>query len=127
MLKGQVLKGYAKTISELENRLNKYVMIPFTQEQFSMFVDYVFPITDEMSEIVADKQDEKRNILNYAYKYDDNQNYKGTLLGAINATTYYDSHFIEFFGRRTNIIEKSFIKILDGVQLTNKLLEYAMH
>ena len=123
----QVLKGYAKTISELENRLNKYVMTPFTQEQFSMFVDYVFPITDEMSEIVADKQDEKRNILNYTYRYDDNQNYKGTLLGAINATTYYDSHAMEFFGRRTNIIEKSFIKILDGVQLTNKLLEYAMH
>ena len=69
MLKEQVLKGYAKTISELENRLNKYVMTPFTQEQFSMFVDYVFPITDEMSENVADKQDEKRNILNYAYKY----------------------------------------------------------
>lgn len=127
MLKKQVLKGYAKTISELENRLNKYVMMPFTQEQFLMFVDYVFPITNEMSEIVADKQDEKRNILNYAYKYDDNQNYKGTLLGAINATTYYDSHAMEFFGRRTNIIEKSFIKILDGVQLTNKLLEYAIH
>ena len=122
----QVLKGYAETISELENKLNTYATTPFSQDQFSTFVNYVFPITDEMSDGVAYKQGEKRNVLNYAYKYDDNQNFRGTLLGAINATTYYDSHAIEFLGKRTNTIDASFIKLLDGVQLTNKLLEYVL-
>ena len=122
----QVLKGYAQTVSELENRLNSYATTPFSQDQFSMFVNTMFPITDEMSDGVADKQDEKRYVLNYAYKYDDNQNFRGTLLGALNATTYYDSHAMEFFGRRTNALDGSFIKILDGVQLTNKLLEFAL-
>ena len=79
-----------------------------------------------MSDGVANKQDEKRNVLNYGYKYDDNQNFRGTLLGALNATTYYDSHAVEFFGKRTNTIDACFIKLLDGVQLTNKLLEYVL-
>ena len=122
----QVLKGYSQTISELEHKLNTYSTTPFSQEQFSMFVNTVFPITNEMSDGVANKQDEKRNVLNYAYKYDDNQNFRGTLLGALNATTYYDSHAVEFFGRSTNTIDARFIKLLDGVQLTNKLLEYAL-
>lgn len=122
----QVLKGYAQTVSELEHKLNTYATTPFSQEQFSMFVNTVFPITNEMSDGVANKQDEKRNVLNYAYKYDDNQNFRGTLLGALNATTYYDSHAVEFFGKRTNTIDARFIKLLDGVQLTNKLLEYVL-
>ena len=122
----QVLKGYSQTISELEHKLNTFATTHFSQEQFSMFVNTVFPITDEMSDGVADKQDEKRHVLNYAYKYDDNQNFRGTLLGALNATTYFDSHAMEFFGRKTNALEGNFIKLLDGVQLTNKLLEYAL-
>ena len=121
-----VLKGYSQTISELEHKLNTYATTPFSQEQFSMFVNTVFPITNEMSDGVANKQDEKRNVLNYGYKYDDNQNFRGTLLGALNATTYYDSHAVEFFGKRTNTIDACFIKLLDGVQLTNKLLEYVL-
>ena len=122
----QVLKGYSQTISELEHKLNTYATTPFSQEQFSMFVNTVFPITNEMSDGVANNQDEKRNVLNYAYKYDDNQNFRGTLLGALNATTYYDSHAVEFFGKRANTIDACFIKLLDGVQLTNKLLEYVL-
>ena len=122
----QVLKGYSQTISELEHKLNTYAMTPFSQEQFSMFVNTVFPITNEMSDGVANNQDEKRNVLNYVYKYDDNQNFRGTLLGALNATTYYDSHAVEFFGKRANTIDACFIKLLDGVQLTNKLLEYVL-
>lgn len=67
----QVLKYYAQTVNELENKLNIYAMTPFfSQDQFSKFANYVFPIKDEMSEKIADRQYDKRNVLNYAYKYE---------------------------------------------------------
>ena len=48
------------------------------------------------------------------------------LLGTLKVTTYYDFHAIEFLGKRTNTTDASLIKLLGGVQLTNKLLELAL-
>ena len=122
----QVLMGYTHTIRKLESRINEFATLKFTKEQFSLFVEDVFPITNEMSVSIAYNQEEKRNVLNYAYNVDNNQNFKGTLLGAINATTYYDSHKYEIFHESSNNYEKNFFKLIDENQLTNKLLDFAL-
>lgn len=122
----EVLKGYAQTIIELDEKLKKYAKMNFSYTQFSKFIELAFPITEEMSSSIADKQDDKRRVLDYAYKYDDNQNYIGTLLGALNATTYYDSHADELFFKKSRDKDRAFFHLLDGKQLSSKLLEYVL-
>ena len=122
----EVLKGYAQTIIELDEKLKKYAKMNISYTQFSKFIELAFPITEEMSSSIADKQDDKRRVLDYAYKYDDNQNYTGTLLGALNATTYYDSHVDELFFKKLQDKDKAFFRLLDSKQLSSKLLEYVL-
>ena len=121
----QVLKGYADAISVFDKRINTFASTKFTQEQFTMFVNTAFPITADMPEGAIEKQEERHNILNYLYEMEDNQNYGGTLLGALNATTYYDSHRDEMYFKKSIVTDDMFFKQLDGKQLSDKLLEYS--
>ena len=122
----QVLKGYADAVSTFDKRIKTFASTKFTQKQFTMFVDTVFPITADMTDSSVEKQEERQNILKYLYEMEDNQNYGGTLLGALNATTYYDSHRDEMYFKKTIVTDEAFFRQLDGEQLSNKLLEYAL-
>jgi len=120
----QVLKGYADAISVFDKRINTFASTKFTQEQFTMFVNTAFPITADMTESAVEKQEERHSILNYLYEMEDNQDYGGTLLGALNATTYYDSHRDEMYFKKSVMTDEMFFRQLDGEQLSNKLLKY---
>lgn len=122
----QVLKGYADAISLFDKRINTFASTKFTQEQFTMFVNTAFPITADMTESAVEKQEERHSILNYLYEMEDNQNYGGTLLGALNATTYYDSHRDEMYFKKSVVTDEMFFRQLDGEQLSDRLLEYAL-
>lgn len=121
-----VLKGYADAISVFDKRINTFASTKFTQEQFTMFVNTAFPITADMPEGAIEKQEERHNILKYLYEMEDNQNYGGTLLGALNATTYYDSHRDEMYFKKYIVTDDMFFRQLDGEQLSDRLLEYAL-
>lgn len=120
----QVLRGYADAVSMMDRKISTFATTKFTQNQFTMFVNTVFPITADMTESAIEKQEEKHNILKYLYEMEDNQNYGGTLLGALNATTYYDSHRDEIYFKKSIVTDEVFFRQLDGKQLSNKLLEY---
>jgi hypothetical protein len=122
----QVLKGYADATSVFDKRINAFASTKFTQKQFTMFVNTTFPITADMTESAIEKQEEKHSILKYLYEMEDNQNYGGTLLGALNATTYYDSHRDEMYFKKSVVTDEMFFRQLDGEQLSDKLLEYAL-
>ena len=120
----QVLKGYADAVSMMDKKISAFATTKFTQNQFTMFVNTVFPITSDMTEGAIEKQKEIHNILKYLYEMEDNQNYGGTLLGALNATTYYDSHRDEMYFKKSIVTDDMFFRQLDGEQLSDKLLKY---
>ena len=104
----QVLKGYADAISVFDKRINTFASTKFTQKQFTMFVNTAFPITADMTKSAVEKQEEKHGILKYLYEMEDNQNYGGTLLGALNVTTYYDSHRDEMYFKKSVVTDEIF-------------------
>lgn len=115
--------GYiTKFIEHAEDYANKQI----TQNQFNKFVDNLFPIdeTDKVTKVIERVMAEKQKFIK-AYDEDDNQNFKGTLWGVINAMADYITHKTSY-RKIENFEEKRFeqtIFVANEINNNIKLLE----
>lgn len=104
---------YMQRMSQEAERL---ALKPYTQAQFSRFVENLLPINIDMSDKQQERIMKARADLLNAYIVDDNQNFRGTAWGAMNAISDYLTHKEPL--RHTEISdEKSFMTVTFAPQL----------
>ena len=88
-----ILKGTADYMRELNQQAEKWANIHITNEQIEKILLELFPIDIEnMKDYQINKIEEQRTLLKNAYNCSDNQNFKNTMWGMINAYSDFITH-----------------------------------
>lgn len=88
-----ILKGTADYMKELNSQAEKWANIHITNDQIEKVLLELFPIDkDLMKDYQIERIEEKKTLLKNAYNCNDNQNFKNTMWGIINAYSDYITH-----------------------------------
>lgn len=88
-----ILKGTADYMKELNIQAQKWANIHITNEQIEKVLFELFPIDKEnMKDFQIERIEEQRIILKNIYNCNDNQNFKNTMWGMINAYSDFITH-----------------------------------
>lgn len=88
----ETMMNVAEYMKSLNENAEKYAAISFSENNVQSFVEKLFPISNDASERSKRNIQEKRDALISAYNSDDNQNFRGTLWGVVNAMSDYITH-----------------------------------
>lgn len=101
---------YLKAMNAMAEKLATTKVTPQIEEKF---LELMYPIRPDMSVRSVNRVEDKRSEFLNAYNVDDNQNFRGTLYGIVNAAADVDTH-AEPFRKRENWMEKRFIGSVDS-------------
>ena len=88
-----ILKGTADYMRELNSQAEKWANIKVTNEQIEKVLLELFPIdVENMKDYQIERIEEQRTLLKNAYNCSDNQNFKNTMWGMINAYSDFITH-----------------------------------
>lgn len=87
-----VLKATAAYMSSVNNMAESLAATSLEEKKFVQIVDKMFEIKPDMSQRQINQVMANRDRLMFAYRADDNQNFRGTAWGAVNAYSDYLTH-----------------------------------
>ena len=88
-----ILKGTADYMRELNLQAEKLANIHVSNEQIEKILLELFPIdVENMKDYQIERIEEQRTLLKNAYNHNDNQNFKNTMWGMINAYSDFITH-----------------------------------
>ena len=88
-----ILKGTADYMRELNLQAEKWAQVHISNEQIEKVLTELFPIdVENMKNYQIERIEEQRTLLKNAYNHDDNQNFKNTMWGMINAYSDFITH-----------------------------------
>lgn len=88
----EILLSNTKYLDELRIVAEKLAVTPFSAEAFEAMARELFPIKDDQSNIINERNMLKLEALLRAYKEDDIQNFNNTAWKAVQAVSDYESH-----------------------------------
>ena len=117
-----ILKGTADYMKELNSQAEKWANIHISNEQIEKVLLELFPIdVENMKDYQIDRIEEQRTLLKNAYNCNDNQNFKNTMWGMINAYSDFITHKPQYKNTATST-ENNFIAVtFDPKKLKNTL------
>lgn len=86
---GRILRGASDYMQYFANKAN---MLATNNVNVEKAIELLLPIKKDATEASIDRVEEARSIFRKIYDNDDNQNFKGTAWGLINAVTDYSTH-----------------------------------
>lgn len=99
----------SKYIEVFRKNVEKYAETKLTSQQIEKIINECFPIDiDNMKDYQIERAEEQRNLLINAYNADDNQNFKNSLWGIINAFADFVTHAPNY--RKTDTIQETNFK-----------------
>lgn len=118
-----VLKLSADYMKELDIMAKKYVTMRLTEAQLEKVLEDMFPMdgVEQMNSFKRFKLEEAREQFKAAYLADDNQNFKGTAWGVINAYTDFITHKVPQ-GKKETKDEGKFMTVTFHPALMNTIL-----
>lgn len=106
-----ILKGTADYMKELNSQAEKWANIHVTNDQIEKVLLELFPIDIEnMKDYQIERIEEQRTLLKNAYNCSDNQNFKNTMWGMINAYSDFITHKPQYRDTAT-ATENNFISV----------------
>lgn len=109
----KVLMASDEYLKAMNAMAEKLATTKISADTESKIIDLMYPMRDDMNIRTIHRIEDKRAEFLNAYNVDDNQNFRGTLYGMINAAADIDTHS-EPFRKRDNWIEKRFIGSVDS-------------
>lgn len=107
----KILKGTADYMRELNTQAEKWANIHISNEQIEKVLLELFPIDkDLMKDYQIERIEEQRTLLKNAYNCSDNQNFKNTMWGMINAYSDFITHKPQYRNTAT-ATENNFISV----------------
>lgn len=88
----EILKFTASYMDKFNEEATKMAINKISQDSVNKIIDQYFIVDDEASTRKANSIEEKKSIFLNAYNSEDNQNFKGTQWGLVNAFTDYITH-----------------------------------
>lgn len=118
-----VLKLSADYMRELDVMAKKYATMRLTEAQLGKVLEDMFPMDgiEQMNSFKRFKLEEAREQFKAAYLADDNQNFKGTAWGVINAYTDFITHRVPQ-GKKETKDEGKFMTVTFHPALMNTIL-----
>lgn len=121
----QVLTTAAEYMDNMAEVAKKWAKTGFTQDDLETVVKQLFPEKENMSQCQVERREEQIKAILAAYNSQDNQNFKGSLWGAVNAMTDYVTHASPL--RKTeNIIESKFMSVTFDPKLLSQFVTMAL-
>lgn len=106
-----ILKGTADYMRELNSQAEKWANIHISNEQIEKVLLELFPIdVENMKDYQINRIEEQRILLKNAYNCNDNQNFKNTMWGMINAYSDFITHKPQYRDTAT-ATENNFISV----------------
>lgn len=87
-----VMTKSAEYMQALNNDLQRFADTKVSEKNLPNLINAMFPITPDMTELSKERIAIQRNQFIQAYNADDNQNFRKTLMGLINAEADYLTH-----------------------------------
>lgn len=107
----KILKGTADYMKELNTQAEKWANVHISNEQIEKVLLELFPIDkDLMKDYQIERIEEQRTLLKNAYNCNDNQNFKNTMWGMINAYSDFITHKPQYRDTAT-ATENNFISV----------------
>lgn len=107
----KILKGTADYMRELNLQAEKWANVHISNEQIEKILLELFPIDkDLMKDYQIERIEEQRTLLKNAYNCSDNQNFKNTMWGMINAYSDFITHKPQYRNTAT-ATENNFISV----------------
>lgn len=106
-----ILKGTADYMRELNSQAEKWANIHISNEQIEKVLLELFPIdVENMKDYQINRIEEQRILLKNAYNCNDNQNFKNTMWGMINAYSDFITHKPQYKNTAT-ATENNFVSV----------------
>lgn len=118
----EILKFTASYMDKFNEEATKMAINKISQESVNKIVDQYFLVDDEASTRKANSIEEKKTIFLNAYNSEDNQNFKGTQWGLVNAFTDYITHIEPARKTEKSDISK-FVSITFNPNLVNNFID----
>lgn len=120
----EVLKKSADFMQVLNNRAQMLAGTKLSPRVLDRVVDHLFPAEglESMNAFKRNRIVTARDAFKAAYNHDDNQNFKGTAWGIVNAYTDYITHK-EASGQTHTRDEGKFMKVTFGVPSVNHIID----
>lgn len=118
-----VLRSTKEYMNELNRMSEKYASVKFDEKQLKTIIDEFFPIKPEMSIRKLNSIQEKKDIFISRYMEDDNQNFRGTAWGLINAYSDYITH-MEPSRKTDKWAENKFISSTFNSKIMNNFVNF---
>lgn len=114
------VSSYMKIFNEKAEMFSKKNV---SESQITKFINFLFPITEDMSDkLIASVEEEKMKFIK-AYKSEDNLNFKGSAWGLINGLTDYITH--KDYKRKVEYKdEKKFVETILISNVVNNSVKY---
>ena len=106
----RILKGTADYMKELNKQAEKWANIKLSNAQIAQVFDELFPMDKDMKEYQLERIEEQKILLSKAYKADDNENFKNTMWGMINAYSDFITHKPQYRNTKT-AAENNFVSV----------------
>lgn len=104
----ETMKNISNYMKIFNEKANLFAAQKVSETQVTKFINFMFPIKDDMTEKAVEKLEEEKTKFIKAYMSDDNSNFRGSAWGLINGLTDYITHQ-EYKRKVENAGEKRFI------------------
>ena len=120
-----ILQFTANYMNDFNNQAIKMATTKISEDKVKEIVDQYFLVDDNASTRKVNSNEEKKVILLNAYNAEDNQNFRGTAWGMVNAFSDYITHIDP--SRKTEKSDVSkFINVTFNSGLMNNFIEMVM-
>ena len=90
---GEAGRVMADTLTYMADFAQKAELLATNHINVDRAINILFPISKDATEFQANRVEEIRNLFRSIYSNEDNQNFKGTAWGLLNAVTDYTTHY----------------------------------
>jgi phage/plasmid-like protein (TIGR03299 family) len=120
----EVLKKSADFMTTLNRQAQMFADIKLSPKALDRVLDHMFPIEglEDMNAFKRNRLVTAREAFQSAYNHDDNQNFKGTAWGIINAYTDFITHQAPS-GQVNTRDEGKFVKVTFGAPSVNRIID----
>lgn len=120
----EVMKKTAEYMQALNNDMNRMATTNIDEKNLHKLVEAMFPIKADATDLLKTRIEEQRKQFMAAYMADDNQNFRKTLLGLVNAEADYLTHRTPNRNAST-FSERQFLTVTFDPKTMNKFIETA--
>ena len=119
----KTLNSISHYMSVFNEKAEMFASQKLSESKITKFIDYMFPITGDMSDKMIQNVEEEKLKFIKIYNSEDNQNFRGSAWGLINGLTDYITHQ-EYKRKVENAEEKRFMDTILVADKLNTSMQY---